>query len=153
VGCGSDGGSSGSGGGGTAYRCVDDPIGSPNNGTDYIQIRNRSGKEAIFGFSPLNIPSGATIQFVRVTYVAIANGGSANIKAALRVRSNVYTQPTAQALSSTWTTYSYDWTVNPRTGVAWTVAEINGGALEGMGVYSGNGDESVTQVYVTVVYR
>jgi hypothetical protein len=129
---------------------VDDPIGSPNNSTDYIRVQN-SGKEAIFGFSAFSVPSGATINYVRVTYVA--NGGSANIKAALRVRSNVYSQPTAQALSSTWTQYSYDWTLNPRTGAPWTVAEVNGQALEGMGVYSGSGNESVTQVYVTVGYQ
>ncbi len=149
VGCESGGG----GTGGSLYPCVDDPIGSPNDSTDYIQIRNRSGKEAIFGFSPFTIPSGATIQFVRVTYVAIANGGSADIKAALRVNSTIYTQPTSQSLSSAWATYSYDWVVNPRTGTAWTVADVNGSALQGMGVYSGNGDESVTQIYVTVGYQ
>ena len=148
VGCGE-----GGGGNGNAYQCVDDPIGSPNNGIDYIRVQN-SGKEAIFGFSAFSVPSGATINYVRVTYVAIANGGSANIKAALRVRSNVYSQPTAQVLSSTWgAQYSYDWMLNPRTGARWTVAEVNGQALEGMGVYSGSGDESVTQVYVTVGYQ
>ncbi len=146
------GGGGGGGGNSNKYQCVDDPIGSPNNSTDYIRVQN-SGKEAIFGFSALTVPSGATIQFVRVTYVAIANGGSANIKAALRVSGNIYTQPTAPSLTPGWAQYNYDWIVNPKTGVAWTAADVNGAALQGMGVYSGSGNESVTQVYMTVWYR
>ncbi len=152
VGCGGGGRGGGGGGNGNAYQCVDDPIGSPNDGTDYIRVQN-NGKEAIFGFSAFAVPAGATINYVRVTYVAIANGGSANIKAALRINSSVYTQPTAQDLSATWASYRYDWTRNPRTGLPWTVSEVNGSGFQGMGVYSGSGNESVTQVYVTVGYQ
>jgi hypothetical protein len=142
----------------TAYQCVDDPIGSPNNATDYVRVNNSANRQAIFGFSAFTVPSGSTIAFVRVTYVAIANTTSATtIKAALRVGGSVYTPAAAQTLSTTWTTYSYDWTTNPKTGAAWTVGDVNGGtgmnALQGMGVVSGTGDESVTQVYVTVSYQ
>jgi len=136
-----------------AYQCVDDPIGTPNNGTDYLRVNNNSNKEAIFGFSPFTVPAGASIQFVRVTYVAVANGGFADIKTVLRVNGAFYVQPTAQALTATWALYSFDWPNNPATGAAWTVAEANGTALQGMGVYSGTGDERVTQVYVTVGYQ
>ncbi len=140
-------------GGSKAYQCVDDPIGSPNNSTDYIRVQNSPGNGAIFGFSPFTIPSGVTVQFVRVTYVATVNIGSADIQAALRVSGTIYTQPMAQVLTTAWPTYSYNWAVNPGTSTSWTVAEVNGSALQGMGVVSGNGDESVTQVYVTVVYQ
>jgi hypothetical protein len=132
---------------------VDDPIGSPNNSTDYLRVNNNSDKEAIFGFSPFAVPTGASIQFVRVTYVAVANGGFADIKAVLRINGAFYVQPTAQALTATWALYRFDWPINPATGAAWTAAEVNGTALQGMGVYSGTGDERVTQVYVTVGYQ
>jgi YD repeat-containing protein len=142
----------------SAYQCVDDPIGSPNNSTDYIRDNNSSGKEATFGFLPVfTVPTGSTIQYVRVTHVTIRNSGSsADIKAALRVGGTTYTQAAAQTLNGSWTTYSYDWTTNPRTGAAWIVEDVNGtgsNPLQGMGVYSGSGDESVTQVYVTVGYQ
>ncbi len=140
----------------TAYQCVDDPIGSPNNSTDYLRVSS-SGKEAIFGFSVFTVPAGSTITYVRVTHVTFRDGSSsANIKAALRVGGTTYTQPTAQLLTASWITYNYDWTTNPRTGLAWTVADVNGtgtNPLQGMGVVSGTGDESVTQVYVTVGYQ
>ncbi len=143
-----------------AYQCVDDPIGSPNNGTDYIRDNNSSGREATFGFPAFTVPAGSAIAYVRVTAVEIANSGSnTTIQAALRVGSggqngSLYTA-TAQTLSQTWATYFTDWTTNPQTGAAWTVADVNGtgsNPLRGMGVYSGSGDESVTQVYVTVAY-
>ena len=140
----------------TAYQCVDDPIGSPNNSTDYLRVQNNSGKEATFGFLAFTVPAGATIQYVRVTHVTILNSGSANIKAALRVGGTIYPQPAAQTLSAAWTAYNYGWTTNPRTGAAWTVADVNGtgsNPLQGMGVYSGSGDESVTQVYIMVGYQ
>ena len=150
VGCGGGGGGGGGGRHHNAYQCVDDAIGSPNNGTDYIRVQN-SGKEAIFGFAPFSVPAGSTIKYVRVTYVV--NGGGAQIKAALRVGSNVYTPSASETLSAGWGTYVYDWTLNPRTGLPWAVADVNGSTLQGMGVYSGSGDERVTQVYVTVVYQ
>ena len=139
------------GGGDTTYQCVDDPIGSPNNGIDYITIRDRKGKPAIFRFAPFTIPSGATINFVRVTFVARAHNGRANMKAALVLGRHLYTAP-KQVLSSAWATYNADWTKNPRTGGAWKVADINGSYFKGVGVKSGNGDQSLTQVYVTVHY-
>jgi len=145
-----------------AYQCVDDPIGNPNNNTDYIRDNNSSGREATFGFSVFTVPVGSAITSVRVTYVAVVNSGStATIQAALKVGGtggqNTYTA-TAQTLSTSWTTYSADWTTNPRTGSAWTVDDVNGAvgagnnSLKGMGVVSGSGDEKVTQVYVTVAY-
>jgi YVTN family beta-propeller protein len=150
-GCGSGSGSGG-GGGKSAYKCVDDPVGSPNNDTDYIEMRNRRDKEAIFGFSNFSIPSGATIQFVRVTYVARATGGTADIQAALRVNGKNYAHSSTQNLSSNWTLYIHDWFVHPGTGNPWTVFDINSPQLEGMGVISGNGEERITQVYITVGY-
>jgi YD repeat-containing protein len=141
----------------SAYLCVNDPIGSPNNATNYIRVQNNSGYPAGFGFSVFTVPTGKTITYVRVTYVAIRNGTSAaDIKPVLRVTTSTsYPAPTAQVLTAGWATYNYTWTVNPATGAAWTVADVNGtgsNPLKGFGVQSGNGDESVTQVYITVGY-
>ncbi len=137
-----------------AYMCVDDPIALFNT-SDFLQTTN-SNRKALFNFSPFAIPAGSIISRVRLTYVAKLNTGSATIKAAIQVGGTMYSQPTARALTSTYTAYSYEWTINPKTAVAWTVSDINGtgvNPLQGIGVVSGSGDESVTQVYVTVEYQ
>jgi len=138
-----------------AYQCVDDPVGSPNNGSNYLRSQNSPNNDAIFGITPFTIPVSATVQLVRVTVVAIANSVSADLQPALQVSGTVYSAPT-QPLTSSWTAYSYDWPFNPRTGLLWTAADVNGtgtNPLQGLGIHSGNGDESVTQVYVTVTYQ
>jgi YD repeat-containing protein len=139
------------------YDCVNDPIGSWNT-TSYIQSPNSPGNLANFQSSAFTVPAGKTILYVRVTYVAINNNasGTADIRGALRVNGTTYDQPTVQALSSTWTMSSYAWTTNPDTGAAWTIADVNGtgtNPLQSFGVSSGNGDESVTQIYLTVAYN
>ena len=137
------------------YLSVSESIGSPDDDANFLESQIGTGNDAIFGFEPFSIPSSATgIVSVQVTYVAKANGGAGDLQAAVKVNGTVYAQtsPPSQFLTTLWTRYNYVWMDNPATGLAWTLADINGGALQGMGVVSGNGDVSVTQIYLTVKY-
>ncbi len=89
-------------------------------------------------------------------YFRFAAGGDYNIKimAALKSNGEVYEGPTLTYSSTDFVTESWECTVNPSTGEAWTWEEIND--LQAGITTRGNGKNKpaiITQVYVSVNYE
>ncbi len=129
------------------------------NDSDYIIGVSNSGGHCTFGFSAFSVPGGSTISSVTVFYrAADAKSGANNIRASLKVDGIYYdTIATSNDPGSGFVTYSYSFTTNPKTGVAWTVDDINGigaNALQAFGVASTdfNPDIQVSMVYLSVSY-
>jgi hypothetical protein len=82
-----------------------------------------------FGFSALNVPSGASVAAVRVDYYDYKTASQAcNIGARLKVGGSYYNASTHNPGngSANRALRTDSWTVNPATGVAWTVDDVNG---------------------------
>src|SRR4030042_1470165 len=140
----------------THYDKADDPIGSNDGDSTYIQT-GTTNEDDIFGFSAFTIPSDSTGISVTVHVIAkrAANGVN-NITPRLRVNSNNYSG-TGCIAGPSYGDCSYTWTANPNTSADWTVADINGtgsAPLQGLGMRSTdtNPNPRVTQVYIEVTY-
>jgi hypothetical protein len=131
--------------------------------SDYMTGVSTTGGYAycLFTFSPFSVPAGSTITDLTIYFRARDQGGGNprnNIRSSLRVGGTYYhTDSTSVDPSSSFTTYSYAYNVNPATSAAWTVADINGSGanpLQQFGVYSTdlNPDIRVSMVYAQVNY-
>src|SRR4030042_1961229 len=140
----------------THYDKVDDPIGSHDGDSTYIQNATVNEYD-IFGFSAFSIPSDSTGISVTVHVIARrASSGTNNVRPGLRVNASNYSGTGCNPVSS-YADCSYTWTTNPNTSAAWTVADINGtdsAPLQGFGVTSTDVSPNprVTQVYIEVTY-
>jgi hypothetical protein len=146
-------------GGGNCYSHVDDPIGSPD--ADYIRAPTTSANYyALFTFPAFTIPDGSVISKLSITYRHLtytSNGGSWG-KTYIKVNGTRYAVDTGRLFSlNAWAEATYDYTVNPDTGAAWTVDDINGAGshpLQQFGIYGGsvNHQPLLDQVYATVEF-
>lgn len=123
--------------------------------TTYIEETNNLGfRTDTYTLPNLSEASGITITSVKVYFNFRSNTAAytAKGKAAVRVAGTNYFG-TEQNPSTSWTTYSEEWTVSPATSSAWTIAEVN--ALEaGVSLdrpFQGYATQC-TQVYVVVAY-
>jgi hypothetical protein len=144
------------------WNAVNDPVGSPDNNSSYIQTAT-NGDYDVFGYSAFSVPAGATINSVSVIFVA-ADGnfnGNNRMEPVLRVGGTDYKNSSNYNPSNQQPTYdapyTANWATNPATAAAWTVDDVNGiGAnpLQGFGVNSEDSSPTlrVTQVYIEVDY-
>lgn len=141
----------------TKWACVDDPIGSHDSATTYV-YRQTSNSNQMFEYTDFNINSTAITNII-LTYICQYTGGDGlNIVARIQVNGTEYTG-TADAITTSWASYSNTWTTNPNTSLAWTEADVEGtGAapLQEFGINPTSivaGEEAqCTQVYITVTY-
>jgi hypothetical protein len=105
----------------------------------------------------VSVPLGEEITGLTVSLVARDNtSGGNNMRPAIRVGgSNYLTVSSSQEVQTSYSTISYTYRTNPRTGQRWTANDINGigsNALQGFGVYSRDADPKIrlTQVYARV---
>jgi len=114
-----------------------------------------------FTFPAFSVPAGATVNNLTIHYRAMRNGNpGANIRSALLVGGTDYdtVDPGVNpSKTPNYADYSYAYATNPKTGAAWTVADINGAGgnpLQAFGVYTSdaNPDVYVSQVYAVVDY-
>ncbi|MDT8442095.1 MAG: CxxxxCH/CxxCH domain-containing protein [Desulfuromonadales bacterium] len=124
----------------------------------YIQATG-NGQKDVFSFSSFSVPAGATDISVSITYVAQKTGAQgASMTSLLRIGGVDYTGAAVDPANGVFTQYSDNWTTNPATGAAWTIAEVNGtdgtNPLQGIGVTvtDANPQSQVTQMYVSVSY-
>jgi hypothetical protein len=127
---------------------------------DYIIGTTDSGGYQLFTFSAFSIPA-QPISNVTVYFRARDDSSGTNdIRSAIKINgvSAPYYDPGNHNPSTSFSSYNYAWTVNPKTGVAWTQEDINdpssANGLQQIGVYSGdlNPDMRVSFAYVQVNY-
>jgi len=111
-----------------------------------------------FGFSAFAIPAAATSISVEVSYYdEKTGGGSAASAARLKVGGNYYNASTHNPSNGSWVLRTDTWANNPKTGVGWTVVDINGvgaNALQAFGFFSDDANPTVeyASVIITVSY-
>jgi len=144
---------------GNRWECVDDPVGSPNDATDFVFKQNSNGTQR-FTHAAFSIPGGSTINSVTVRFRAQRTAaGACTLAPMIRVGST-NTTGTSQAMTTSWADYFQTWATNPNTASAWTVDQVNGvdatNPLSEFGVNSGglaSGEEvQLTQIYIEVDY-
>ena len=126
--------------------------------TSFISENNDQGFQTdTYVTENLSLGSGITISSVKVYIRFRSNnvGYTAKGKPVVRTGGTDYFG-TEFNPSISWTTYNYEWTVNPGTSNPWTPAEVNameiGVALDRAGVDAGDNSQC-TQVYAEVTYE
>lgn len=140
------------------WECVDDPIGSPDDGSTYVHTEDDPFITDTYELSNVSvIQAGDTINHIIVHMRGIEQGGTfptGNIRATIRSGTTNYNGAT-QALTTSWADYTEQWSTDPDTSVAWTISGLN--ALEagqGLEKITGFGDVQIsnTLIYVEVDY-
>jgi hypothetical protein len=108
---------------GTRVDAVDDPVGSPDDDTAYID-QTASGQRCSFTFPVFTVPGGSTINSVQIIGRLKYVGTSSD------VRLNVYNESTVnedtdRSLTSSYANYTRTMATNPFTAAAWTVDQVN----------------------------
>ncbi len=140
--------------GSTAWNLIDEETAADG---DYITSPITGKPSYCFTFAPFTIPEGAIEISVTVALRLDDTGGTNSIKAALKVAGVLYPHSTGVNISHTPTNYTWDIPLNPHTGLAWTVADVNGGGptpLEQFGIYCYDPlpGASLTQAVLIVKY-
>lgn len=136
------------------YTLVDD---YPSTSTGDVLLHGTTAGGILFGFTAFSVPAGRTINAVRINYYDFDAGGAPNnFGGRIRVGGTEYNASTHNP-STTTTLQTDSWTTNPKTGVAWTVDDVNGvgaNAIDAFGFNStdANPSISVTSVQLEVDY-
>lgn len=125
--------------------------------TSYIQTPTATTCYFLFTFLSPSVPTGATITSVDVYYRRKdASSGTNKAAGYLQVNGSRYAGQNVESPTS-FATNSQSWTTNPATGVAWTLADVNGtgsAPLQQFGVYHSDGNPAIqiSWVYMVVNY-
>lgn len=140
----------------TAWNLVDD---DPVNDADYVVSPNIAALTYhYFTFDAFSIPAGATINSVALFYRVKDYGGTNSVRAAVKVGGTLYgTVDAGVNPGNIWTGLSFTFTVNPKSGAAWTADDINGAganALQQFGISSSDAAPALylSQIYLVVTY-
>ncbi|PLX74058.1 MAG: hypothetical protein C0614_12235, partial [Desulfuromonas sp.] len=134
------------------FDAVDDAV--ADGSATYVEA-NADLEIDLFSFPAFSVPAGATNIAVSVTYVAQKGGALASSLAPyIRVSGADYTGTAVDPVNGTFTQYSHTWAQNPNTSSAWSIAEVNGTALQYFGLVALDTTQppQVTQAYITVTY-
>lgn len=109
------------------YLLVDDPIGSPDDDGTYTSTDVQTNKD-LFSFASFVVPAGRTITNVKAfgRFKRIDAGGAEIIRVLMKVGGTIYVGTMTQLVVGAYFDVTHTWTVNPKTGIAWTVADVNG---------------------------
>ena len=138
---------------GTRHESIDDTP-TPDDGVTYI--RGTGGTSSQYGLSNPGLPSNATNIEVGVRMRIADSGGANNVWHRFQVGGANYLG-TSRNPSTTWTTYTETYTVNPDTGLAWLPADVNGTGsdpIEGLGPDSSDQTPNpwVTEMNLQIAY-
>ncbi len=122
---------------GSRYMAVDDYPDTAGN--DYLEFGTASFSRITFSYSPINLPIGTTISSVQVFYYDAEPAGGVNaVQGRVKVGGLEYSDATHDPSGTTYTLRTYTQNLNPKTGLSWTLDEINGddptNSLEAFGV-------------------
>lgn len=141
------------------YPLVDDPYTSPDDDTTYTYTDVQTNKD-LFSFIPLAIPAGSIITNVQAIgrFKRVDAGGDYIIRELLRVNGVVYEGSMQPLAVGAYFDRTHTWTVNPNTGLAWTIDDVNGigsNPLQTFGYECIGYNKTVrcTQVYVKINYE
>jgi len=131
--------------------------GSTSDQTDatFIESYDPGGHVELLNLPASGIPSGSTINNVRVYFRAYAWGAGASEYCSDRIKTHgvEYTGPSQIVQRNVFSNYYHDFPVNPNTFAAWTIAEVD--ALQaGVAAGSLGRDEyvDVSEIWVVVDY-
>ena len=129
---------------------VDDLQGSPDDDSTYVQAQSDTYQRDLYN---LSAPTGnGTINYIKVWYrFRQSPTGTAYLTPAIKTGGTAY-EGSEDTTGTSWENGSYQWTTNPKTGVAWTWDDLT--ALQaGIKMHrSGGTGARCTQVYVEVDY-
>jgi hypothetical protein len=136
----------------TKWDKVDESV--QDGDTTYLLHGTSTAGYALFSFSNFSIPAGAVISDVTIGYVARdSSSGTNNLRAAIRVGGTNYLTSDAGAdPGSSYALRTYAFTVNPKTGLAWTISDITGGGYNFLQAFGVNSNDANPQIRITQVY-
>lgn len=122
-----------------------------NDGSTSYITTTGNGKAETFAFSSAGVPAGASISSVQ--FHLLAKGSGTTISLTFQTAGKPLFTDTARALNNSFNSVYDDSTfaVNPSTGAAWTLADINNTSF-GVKKVSGSGSSQVTYAYLEVDY-
>lgn len=126
-------------------------LNSDDGDTSYLNVNAYVGSNVERAWTQTTLSGASTINSVKVYYKV---RGNYQVAVFARI-SGVNYYATQHGITSSYTLYSYTWSTNPATGVAWTQSEINSTyfgykQFDGGGVFSSYG--YLTYYYVVVDY-
>ena len=134
---------------------VDDPVGSPDNSATYIDARNIADYEYDL-YNLTNTAASGTISYIIVHYQVLATyaSGSGWFKPLIKTGgTEFYGTELEITIPVAWRSGSHQWTINPDTGVAWTVSDLNALQVGAACKRPIAGEQTrCTQIYVEVDY-
>lgn len=109
------------------YDKVDDWPGIPDDDATY-NYTNVGGNSDYLNFPNFNVPAGATITNMQIVsrYKKVNAGGAPDVRALLRVGGSTYYSSGHNLVIGGYLTFTDTWSVNPKTGLAWTIDDVNG---------------------------
>lgn len=142
---------------GSHYDKVDEV--SPDDAVTYVYTNSRSYQTDLYNLSDLGVSDVNNITSVIVSF-RFSGGIRGNqdetgyARAVIKTGGTVYSGDEQTQAGTAFVTRSYSWATNPKTGVAWTVTDIN--ALQAgaeVKISSNQATVRLTWVSVTVSYR
>lgn len=116
--------------GSTAWNLVDEEVTSDSDYAYFYSAAGGSGGYLSFTYSPFTLPSGSVVNNLRIHFRTVGYEQFSDLKqhrAAIKVNGTRYPTGTLiTAQDSTPVDRYYDFAINPATGSAWTLADING---------------------------
>jgi len=131
-----------------------------DNDSTYVQSNSADWEEDLYNLTDHTAPSGATINYVKVYMVVRSLKTPSGPSAYVHIKTNgaEYIGGMGEQVTTSYATYSYEWTTNPSTNTTWTWSEIDNlqagvGLMRALGTGGGSGRYTrCTQVYVEVNY-
>lgn len=139
---------------------VDDyPFDNPDDDSTYTYTNTQTNKD-LFNFTVFAVPAGSVITSVKVVgrFRRVDAGGAEIVRELLKVNGVIYEGSMQQLLIGDYFDKEHVWTINPNTGLAWTIDAVNGigsNPLQTFGYECIGFNKTVrcTQVYVKVDYE
>lgn len=133
----------------TKYNLVNEA--SPDDDTTWFAMSSTNAVQ-IFTFSPFSVPVNSSVNWLQILYrhKKIASA-AANIRSVLIVGSSQFyaADGGANPANGTWNTSGFTTSNNPKTGVGWTVDDINSVGVNGFQGFGVRATDATPATYCT----